>query len=411
MSHNSDVAERPRPSGLVVLLLGALTTLAPLAIDMYLPGLPALSASLGAEPAAGQRTVSIFFVGMAAGQLFHGPLADRMGRRIPLFGGIGLFIAASIGCATAQSMEVLLLMRLLQALGGCAGVVVARAVVRDLFEPRDTVRIFARLMLVLGVSPIFSPLIGGLILLVGDWRTIFWALAGLGALLLAAVALRLPESRTEGTRLLAQAENPARSYLALLRNRQLMGFVLVGAFAQAAMPTYVSASPSVLISGFHVAPQLFGWFFGVNGVGLIAGNQINAQLTRRYTPDVILKVANRLALLAALVLLVNAATGFGGLWGVAIPLFLLVTSMGFNQPNALAGAMAEDPLRAGATSALLGAAQFGIGSLCSWIASLFPGASALPMAAVITATLAAAVILFAVMRPNGARFAAANART
>jgi DHA1 family bicyclomycin/chloramphenicol resistance-like MFS transporter len=387
------------PVGLT-LLLGLLTALGPFAIDMYLPGLPQIAATLHATSGDAERTVSVFFLGMAMGQLFHGPFSDRVGRRLPLFGGVTLFVAASIGCALAPSIEVLWAMRFLQAIGGCAGVVVARAVVRDRYEPRETVRIFSLLTLVLGISPILAPLFGGFVLLVGDWRTVFWILAVLGGGLGVAVAVMLPESRSEETAILARSEHPARSYAALLGNRHVMGFVLVGAFAGAAMSTYVAGSSTLFIGTYHIAPQSFGWVFGANGIGLIAGSQGAARLARHYPPGLVLKVANRITLAVALVLTFDAVTGLGGLWGILVPLFLVITSLGFNQPNALAGAMAEDPRRAGGTSALLGSAQFTVGAGCSWLASALHDGTAKPMAGAITGTVLVAVVLFALMRPG-----------
>ncbi|HVY86088.1 MAG TPA: multidrug effflux MFS transporter [Caulobacterales bacterium] len=403
-SVETTIAPEPTLGVWIIVALGVLTALGPFAIDLYLPALPAIARDLHSDNGAAQRTVAIFFLGMALGQPVHGPLSDRFGRRLPLFGGLAVFTLSSIGCALAPSMEFLTAMRFLQALGGCAGVVVARAIVRDRFQPRDTVRVFATLTLILGVSPILAPLFGGYILLVSDWRTIFLLLAALGAVMLAATYFLLIESRSDETAALARSESPWRSYKALIANPHVMGFVLVGAFAGAAMPTYVSCAPSVLIGGYHVSPTMFGWYFGVNGAGLIAATQVNGYLSRSYRPDLILKIANRIALGVALIMLLNAFTGFGGMWGVVVPLFLMCVSMGFNQSNALAGAMAEDPLRAGATAALVGATQFAVGAVCSTIASAYLDGSARPMALMISATIAVAVILFAVMRPHTTHF-------
>jgi MFS transporter, DHA1 family, multidrug resistance protein len=397
------------PVGLI-LLLGLLTALGPFAIDMYLPGLPQMAASLHTNSGAAERTVSVFFLGMAVGQVFHGPFSDRVGRRLPLFGGVALFVVASIGCALSPTIQVLWVMRFLQAIGGCAGVVVARAVVRDRYEPHETVRIFSLLTLVLGISPILAPLFGGFVLLVGDWRTIFWILAGLGGALGIAVAAMLPESRSEETAVLARSEHPVRSYLTLLGNRHVMGFVLVGAFAGAAISTYVAGSPTLFIGTYHIAPQAFGWIFGANGIGLIAGSQGAARLSRYYPPGLVLKVANRITLGIAGVLTIDAVTGFGGLWGILAPLFLVIASLGFNQPNALSGAMAEDPRRAGGTAALLGTAQFTVGAVGSSLASALHDGTGKPMAFVITGTLLTAVLLFAWMRPGDHRASPQRAR-
>lgn len=393
----------PAASGYMIAILGVLTALGPLAIDLYLPGLPAIARDLHTDAGAAQRTLSVFFLGMAIGQLVHGPLSDRIGRRLPLLIGIGVFVVGSIGCALAPSIGVLTAMRFLQAIGGCAGVVVARAVVRDRFQPHEMVRVFSALMLILGVSPILAPLFGSFILLIGTWRTVFWILGALGALMLAAVYVALPESRSPETAALARSESPLRSYRRLIANRDVVGFVLVGAFAGAAMPTYVSASPSVMMDGYRLSPIAYGWFFGVNGAGLIAGSQINGFLSRSFSPNAILKTANRVTLAMTALMALNAFTGFGGFWGVAVPLFFVITSLGFNQPNALAGALAHDPHRAGAAAALVGAAQFAAGAMFSSIVSAFLDGTARPLALVMLMGAAASVILFAVMRPRGAR--------
>jgi DHA1 family bicyclomycin/chloramphenicol resistance-like MFS transporter len=303
----------------------------------------------------------------------------------------------------APSIETFTAMRFLQALGACAGMVVARAVVRDRFQPHETAQIFSVLMLILGVSPILAPLFGGWILHFTGWRTMFWMLAGYGALMFAATALFLPESRSHTTAALARKEGPINSYRALITNPHVMGFVLIGAFAGAALPTYVSSSPSVMIDGFHISPQIFGYFFAFNGIALISGSQVNLLLAKRYTADQIIKIANRLTLAAALVMTLCAVTKFGGMWGIVLPVFVIFGTLGVNQPNALSGALSHDPHRAGATSALVGALQATVGAGASLIASAFLDGTPRPMAIAMTISIGIAVILFALFRPKGAQ--------
>lgn len=381
-------------------MLGLLTALGPLAIDMYLPALPQIATDLHTDIGATQRTMAVFFLGMGAGQLIYGPLSDRIGRRAPLLGGIAVYVIASAGCAMATSIEMLTAMRLLQALGGCVGVVVPRAVVRDRYEPQDSMRIFSLLMLVMGISPILAPLLGGLILLGGGWRSIFWLLAGMGAVLGVITAFLLKESRPEAAATLARADNPLRSYRILLGERRVMGFVLAGAVSGAATSVYVTASPALVIGTYGVSPQAFGWVFGLNGIGLIGASQINARLAKRYPPGFVLKIANRASLAICLVMLLNAVTGFGGMWGVMVPLFFVVASLGFNQPNALAGGMAHDPLRAGSVSALMGAFHFGIGAINTTLVSIATWSAPISMGAAMSATLLIAVAIFAATRPD-----------
>ncbi len=379
------------PLGLV-LVLGALITVGPLSIDMYLPGLPAIGRDLHAGAASVQQTVAAFFIGIAVGQLIYGPLSDRVGRRWPMLFGLAVYFIASVGCALSNSIGMLIGLRILQALGGCAGMVISRAVVRDRFEHHEVMHVFSLLMLVMGLAPILAPLIGGFMLQVSGWRTIFWVQAIFSALVGVAVLLTLPESRTEATALQAAGENPLMSYLALFRSPRLVGYVLTGAFSGAALFVYVATSPDVVIGHFHVPPAQFGWVFGLNAFGFIGCGQLNARLARRVRPDVILKWANLGAFLGALVLLADAFTGFGGLVGFIAPMFCIMASLGFTQPSSTAGALGEDATRAGAVSALVGAAGFGGGALTAALAGLGRDGTARPMALVLTGSLALAVI-------------------
>jgi DHA1 family bicyclomycin/chloramphenicol resistance-like MFS transporter len=399
---HTDEVQPGKTTRLMILILGMLTAFGPVAVDLYLPAFPAIARDLNTDAGAVQRTLSVFFAGMAAGQLIYGPVSDRFGRRPPLLFGAGLFLVGSIGCALAPSIELFTAMRLLQALGGCAGVVIARAVVRDRFAPHETARIFSLLIMIFGIAPILAPLIGGFLLTFTDWRTIFWILAGYGALMFVAVTFFLPESRSHTTATLARGEGPIRSYRALLTNSNVMSFILIGAFAGAALPTYVSSSPSVIIGGFHVSPQMFGWFFGMNGISLVAGSQLSVVYSKKYPAEDIIRIANRLTLGAALFMTLCAFTGWGGIWGIIIPVFVIFATLGVNQPNAAAGALSHDPHRAGAASALIGAMQGGIGAAASLIASAFLDGSPRPMAIAMTTSIGIAVILFMLFKPKSA---------
>jgi DHA1 family bicyclomycin/chloramphenicol resistance-like MFS transporter len=359
---------------------------------MYLPALPALTKSLHASGAAGQWTVASFFIGISIGQLIYGPLSDLYGRRGPLLFGIGLYIAATLGCVFAPSIQALIAFRVLQALGGCAGTVIARAIVRDRFAQEEVLHVFSMLMLVMGLAPILAPLFGGWVLLVADWRWIFGVQVIFALMVGAGAVFTLTESRSAETAAHARSENALRSYAALLSEPRLVGYLLVGAFSGAALFAYVSSSPDVVIGFFHISPQMFGWVFGFNAVGYIAANQFNARLARRYPSDLILSRANLLLFGVSLVLLADAVTGFGGLLGVLIPLFLIMSGFGFNQSNAAAGALNTDPRRAGATSALVGASSFAAGGASAGLAGLLRDGTPRPMALVIAGSLLVAVI-------------------
>jgi DHA1 family bicyclomycin/chloramphenicol resistance-like MFS transporter len=380
-----------------VLILGSLTAFGPISTDMYLPALPSLAASLHATEAQGQWTLAAFFIGISIGQLVYGPMADRYGRRWPLLFGMGLFLAATLGCALSQSIDVLIFFRVIQAFGGCAGMVIARTVVRDRFAAEEVLHVFSLLMLVMGLAPILAPLFGGWVLLVADWRWIFGA-QGIFALIVGlAVLFGLPESRSAETAAQARSENPIGSYLALLKQPAFVGYLVTGAASGAALFTYVSCSSDVVIGVFHISPQAFGWVFGGNAFGMIAATQANARLARRYPSDQIMGVANTVVLGISAVLLLDAATGFGGLWGVLVPLFFIMSALGFNQSNASAGAFNVDPRRAGATSALLGATSFGVGAGASAVAGLLRDGTAKPMGLVIFISLLVATLSYRVL--------------
>jgi DHA1 family bicyclomycin/chloramphenicol resistance-like MFS transporter len=391
------------PLGLV-LLLGAMTAYPALSIDMYLPSLPAISHAFGAPLGAAQLTLAAFLAGLALGQFAYGPASDRWGRRVPALVGSALFLIASVACALAPSIEALTLARFVQALGGCAGTVIARAVVRDRFGHRDSARVLSMLMLVMGLAPILAPLAGGALLSISGWRTIFWVLTGFGALIAMAVFLALPESRSAETAAQARSEHPFRAYLELLKQPQLLGFALAGALNSAAMFSYIAAAPALLIGTYGISPSNFGWVFGANAMALIGMSQANAWLLRRMTPERIVILARPVSLAFAALLAVTAFTGIGGMWGVLIPLFFIVGSFGFISSNTIAGGMGVDPKRAGSVSALLGAAQFGVGAAGSALISIIHASGAIPMAVVVLISLTlSAVALYTLALPAESR--------
>ena len=344
-----------------VILLSGLSMSGSVAMDMYLPALPRMAADLHAAPQAAQATVSTFLLGLALGQLVFGPLSDRLGRRPPILGGMVLFCLATAVCAAAPGVGVLVGARLLQAFGACAGMVVSRAVVRDRYDDHEVLHVFSLLSLVFAIAPVAAPLIGGWVLQVADWRWIFGVQALFGLLAGCAAFFRLPESRAEATRLRAVGETALKSYLALLRQPLLVGYLLTGALSGAALFSYVASAPRVVMGEFHIPAAHFGWVFGANAIGVTAAGQINARLARRIPADSVLRVALVATPVAGLALLACAWTGFGGLWGVLAPLFLVISALGFSQPNTTAAAMTVDRHRAGATPAQHGTRVLGVG--------------------------------------------------
>lgn len=379
------------PWGLVV-LLGSLTAMAPLAIDMYLPSLPAIGRSLGASASQTQGTVAAFLVGMAVGQFVYGPASDRLGRRPPILMGIWIFILASIACGFAASPGQLLAGRFVQALGACSGSVVARAMVRDRFDHVETARMLSLLMLIMGLAPILAPLLGGALLAFGGWRLNFWFMASCGVALGLAALWRMQESRSEATAAHARSEHPFRAYLSLLTEPRLVGYALAGALNGATLFTYISASPELVIQTYRISPQAFGWVFGANAVGIIGANQVNRWLLKRMTPDQVLARASLAALAFAVLLAIAAVTGLGERWSVLPLLFCVLASYGFMQGNTMAGALNVEPRRAGSISALLGGLSFGTGAIASSLAGLLHDGTPRPMALIMVTALAGSAL-------------------
>jgi MFS transporter, DHA1 family, multidrug resistance protein len=375
------------PWGLVV-LLGSLTAMGPVAIDMYLPSLPAIGTGLHATAGETQATVSAFLAGMAVGQLFYGPASDRIGRRQPILLGAMIYVTASIACGFAASPAMLIAGRFVQALGACAGAVVARAVVRDRFGHTETARMLSLLMLIMGLAPILAPLLGGALLGLGGWRLNFWFMAAFGVAVGLAALFRLKESRSAETTAHAATESPMQAYLALMREPRLVGYALAGALNGATLFTYIASSPDLLIKTYGIAPAAFGWVFGLNAVGIIGSNQVNRFLLRRRTVDQVLARASLVAVGVAILLMLAAVTGIGERWSVLPLLLVLLSSYGFLQGNTMAGALNVDPRRAGAISALMGSVSFGMGALASAAAGLLHDGTPRPMAVVMLVSLA-----------------------
>ncbi|MGW5575820.1 multidrug effflux MFS transporter [Micromonospora chokoriensis] len=383
----------------LVLVLGALIAIGPLTIDMYLPALPAITAGLQTTETAVQLTLTGTLVGLALGQLLIGPLSDVVGRRIPLLAGLAAHIVASVLCVFAPSIAVLGALRVLQGLGVAAATVVATAVVRDLFSGASFARIFSRLMLVMGLAPILAPTLGSGLLRWTEWRGVFAALAVLGALLIVVAALRLQETLPVARRRHGGVAATLRDYRGLFNDRAFVGLVLVAGLAMAALFAYVSGSSFVLQQEYGLNEQEFGVAFGAGAVGLIAATQFNVRLLRRYTPQQILVSALIAGTAAGLLLVLFAATGFGGLGTLLAALWLVLAAAGLALPNAPALAMSRHSEAAGTAAALLGAVQFGIGALSAPLAGLF-GTGSVPMAVVIAGGMAAALVVMLVVVPR-----------
>jgi len=367
------------------LILGALAAMGPFSVDMYLPAFPALATSLQATPGAVQGTLAIYFLGMAAGQVFYGPLADRLGRRGPLFVGLGLFSLASVACALAPDIGALTAARLAQALGGCAGMVIARAVVRDVTDERGVVRLMASLMLVMSVAPIMAPIVGGALLPYFGWRGIFALLALYGAAMLVVVALFLPETLPVERRRRDGVLATLRVWRGLLLDPRFMGHALSGGFIIGGMFAYITGSPFVFMELHGVAPGHYGFYFGANAIGIMLAGQVTARLAQRRPAAQLLPVVLAVALVAGLALLAAALTGLGGFPGIVVTLFCYVAMIGAVMPLTVALGMGPHGAVAGNASALMGTLQFGTGALVGGLLGVLQDGTALPMAALVAA--------------------------
>jgi len=367
----------------MVLILGALSAFGPLAIDFYLPAFPAMAQAFATDEKHVQTTLAAYFLGLSLGQLAYGPVADRFGRRIPLLFGVALFTLASLACAYAPNLDTLILARFVQALGGCAGMVLSRAIVSDKCDPVASAKVFSQLMLVMGLAPILAPMLGGVLVNVAGWQSIFLTLSLFSAACLVAVGLGLPESLP--AHMPRQPLSGAlRQYLRLLADRVFVGHALTGGIAIAGMFAYIAGSPFVFIKLYGVPAEHYGWLFGTNAAGFILVAQINARLLAKRGPAFLLVRAVWLYLAAGLVLLGVAALRPAHLWPLLVPLFVCISSLGCIIPNASACAMSGQGARAGSASALMGCLQFSVAAGAAALVGLLHDGSAVPMTLVVS---------------------------
>jgi MFS transporter, DHA1 family, multidrug resistance protein len=367
----------------MVLILGALSAFGPLAIDFYLPAFPAMAQAFATDEKHVQATLAAYFLGLSIGQLAYGPVADRFGRRKPLLFGVALFTLASLACAYAPNLDTLIVARFVQALGGCAGMVLSRAIVSDKCDPVASAKVFSQLMLVMGLAPILAPMLGGVLVNVAGWQSIFLALSLFSAASLLAVSLGLPESLP--AHMPRQPLSGAlRQYLRLLADRVFIGHALTGGIAIAGMFAYIAGSPFVFIKLYGVPAEHYGWLFGTNAAGFILVAQVNARLLAKRGPAFLLVRAVWLYLAAGLALLAVAALRPAQLWPLLVPLFVCIASLGCIIPNASACAMSGQGARAGSASALMGCVQFSVAAGAASLVGVLHDGTAVPMTLVIS---------------------------
>jgi MFS transporter, DHA1 family, multidrug resistance protein len=389
------VADPPRGSaaGRILFVLAAISAFGPLTTDVYLPGLPGLARDLGAGATAAQLTLTACVIGLALGQLFIGPLSDMTGRRRPLLSCLGVFTVASVGCAAAPTLPLLIGARFVQGAAGAGGIVIARAMVRDIFAGAAAARAYSNLSAIVTAGPIFAPLLGALILLFSDWRGVFVALAVIGVLLTLTVLRLTVETLPPGSRKAHAVSDTLRNVGVLVRHRHYLGYVLAGAFGFGSMFAYISASSFVYQNVFGTSAQLYSVLFATNGLALMGANVLNGRLVGRVGARPLLRRGLFGLVCGSIAIAIAAIAGAGA--AVILPLLALtVASLGFVVANSLALAMGGEAARAGAASALFGLFQFGVGAAIAPLVGV-AGNSAVPMgiAMATSALLAAASFL------------------
>lgn len=373
---------------IAVMILGSLSGIGPFSIDMYLPAFPAIAAGLKTSVAAVGYSMTSFFVGVSVGQLIYGPLLDRFGRKLPTLAGLALYSLAAVACALASSVGWLVAGRFFLALGGCGGMVSSRVFVRDLFPPRESARVFSTMVLVFGVSPVVAPLIGGLVVSWLGWSWIFGLMAALGALLFAAVAAGLKESHPPDPAVSLRPRGVLRAYAGVVRDPVFLRYTLAGGGSLGCLFAYLTGAPFVIMDLFGFSARGFGWIFGINALGLVAGSQVNRWLLKKHESA---QIALALSSLQAALSLVLLATGLAGRWTplpALILIFVHVSCFGFMGPNITALALRPFANGAGAASALMGGVQMVFGAASSALVSLLFDGTIVPMAGVMAACAA-----------------------
>nr|WP_294523612.1 multidrug effflux MFS transporter [uncultured Rhodopila sp.] len=373
-------------------LLGLFIAVAPAATDLYLPSFPAVEASFGTAPGTAQLTLATWFAGLAFGQITQGSLSDRYGRRLPLMCGFVLFTLATIGCALAPDLTALAAFRAIAAFGGSAGMVIARAIVRDLADGHAAAIMMSRLVLVMGLAPILAPSLGGAILLFAQWRVIFWVLAVYGTICVLAAWKVLPETLPADRRIRLNAGGLAARYLHILRERSFLTHAIMGGCSTFTMFAYLAGCSPVFEDGFGLSPSGFALIFGLCACSLVACSQLNARLLPRYGLSRMLTAIPLISLAGTIILAAVAFAGVHVLWAVVAPLVLVIGCQGFANANTNAGALSRHAGHAGSAAALLGTLQYGLGAVAGVLAGILTDGTPRGMAALMACGMLGAVI-------------------
>ncbi len=376
-----------------ILILGLLSAIGPFSIDMYLPGFPGIAKDLHTTVAHISLSLSSFFIGIAFGQLLYGPLLDRFGRKKPLYIGMFAYLLASIGCALCRTADALIAVRLLQALGGCVGMVAARAMVRDLFPVEENAKIFSLLMLVVAVSPIIAPTLGGYVTAAFGWQSIFVVLAGIAAFTLIAIYVALPQGRPPDATVSLRPKPIINGFLQIFKVPQFYTYAFTGSIAAAGLYAYIAGSPHVFMEIYKVSAKQYGWIFATIAMGLIISSQINTVFLRKFTSEQIIRIALLCQAVTGILLFLGSYYHLVGLYTTVLLILIFLSCQGFTFPNSSALSMAPFTKNAGSASALMGAIQLGIGAFTSAMVSVLHNETALPMAGVMACCASASFIV------------------
>ncbi|GAB4041071.1 multidrug effflux MFS transporter [Spirosoma jeollabukense] len=377
----------------VILILGALSTISPFSIDMYLPGFPAIAKDLHTSISQVQLSLTAYLVGISVGQLLYGPLLDRFGRKLPLYGGLALYLLASIGCALTPSIETLIAMRLLQALGGCVGLVAAQALVRDLFPVSQIAQAFSLLTLVIAVSPMIAPTVGGYATVAFGWHSIFIILAIITTLMLVGVYFVLPDGKLPDPSLSLHPTAVLGSFFTVLKQPQFLTYALVGGIATSAPFAYLAGSSDVFMNIYHASAQEYGWIFAFLAIALIAPTQLNQFFLKRFSSEQIIRTTLFYQTVVGFLMVIGTWAGWYGQFGLIAMLFLFLAGQGITSPNASALSLAPFTRHAGSAAALMGSFRMGFGACVSAAVSMLHNNTAVPMVGVMLLCIVSGLVI------------------
>ena len=379
---------------LITLILGMLATVSPFAIDFYLPAFAQIADELHTTTARVSLSVSSYFIGMALGQLVYGPLLDRYGRKKPLYLGLTIFIFASFCCTFSHNVELLVSLRFMQALGGSVAGVAAIAMVKDFFPPEQSTRIFAMLILTIGLSPLLAPSIGGFVAVEFGWKVVFLLLAFIAVFAMTIVFLFLPEGHEPDETVSLQLKPMLKNYFSIFSDTQFFTYALSGSFSFATLFIYVAGSPIVFIELFQVSPQVYGGIFAFLSIGFIGASQVNIFLTKKFSSHIIFRFSLIVQVISGIVFLFVAWSGWMNLYSTIVMLFIFLSCVGLINPNASALALAPFTQNVGSAAAMFGFTQIGIAALSSIGVGMLNAASMLPMITLMVATAIVALFIF-----------------